>query len=99
MALSPAERSLRGVAGANALHAAGKTNTGPALEARMEKYRRQVDPTGTLTPEDREKRAKHAMAADMVRMSLKAAKARRLRKEAAELEAEAELGLKEAAAE
>jgi hypothetical protein len=96
--LSPAELSLRGSLGAAALHAKGGTNTRAAFEARMEKYRQQVDPTGSLTPEEREKRAEHARRADMIRMSLKAAKARRLRKQAAELEAEAEQGLKEVGA-
>ena len=56
-----------------------------AAEHRFEKL---VDPDGVLLPEERAKRAENAKQAHMTRMALAAAKARRLRKQAAAIEAE-----------
>jgi hypothetical protein len=77
MVMSPNERTLRASLAAHSQHAQGKTNTGPAFAARMAKYERDVDPDGTLNPAERARRAKHAMAADMKRLALRSAQARR----------------------
>ncbi|SVE22931.1 uncharacterized protein METZ01_LOCUS475785, partial [marine metagenome] len=53
-------RSTIGKIGAAALHAQGKTNTGPATRAAMRRFEKQVDPDGTLSPEERAKRAAQA---------------------------------------
>jgi hypothetical protein len=76
-AMTPAERSLRSRIGAHALHASGKTNTGPAREAFRSKFELEVDPDGVLPPEVRAKRAEHARKAHMTRLALASAKARR----------------------
>jgi hypothetical protein len=55
----------------------GAKNTEAARLAKWEKYLRQVDPEGVLTPDERERRAGFARKADMARLSLKAAQARR----------------------
>jgi hypothetical protein len=55
-----------------------------AAEHRFEKL---VDPDGVLPPEERAKRAENAKQAHMTRMALAAAKARRLRRQAAALDA------------
>jgi hypothetical protein len=51
--------------------------TKPARAAFMERFRKQVDPDGLLAPEERERRAQHALRAHMVGLALKSAKARR----------------------
>ena len=76
-ASSPAERSLRARIAAHALHAQGGTNTVPARNAFLERFARQVDPDGTLTPTERSKRAEHALRAHMLTLAIKSAKARR----------------------
>jgi HPt (histidine-containing phosphotransfer) domain-containing protein len=52
------------------------------------RYERQVDPERVLDPAERAKRVENARKAHMLAMALKSAKARRLRKEAALIEAE-----------
>jgi hypothetical protein len=46
-------------------------------EARLAYYERQVDPDGTLPAKERAKLARNALEADMARLSLASAKARR----------------------
>jgi hypothetical protein len=78
--LSANERSLRARL---AVHSswARTTNpserTRPGREAAFEKFRRQVDPDGKLSPEERDRRARHAQRAHMLELSLRASKARR----------------------
>lgn len=57
--------------------------TAPMREARWQKYLNEVDPTGRMSDEDREVAARHALAADMARLSLLAAKARKKKAEPA----------------
>jgi hypothetical protein len=45
----------------------------------LDKFERQVDPSGTLTPAERAKRAAHARKAHFKRLALKSAQARRRR--------------------
>lgn len=62
--------------------------TAPARAALMAKFEREVDPDGTLPPDERARRAEHKRKAHFQRLALKSARARRMAK-AARLEAEA----------
>lgn len=73
------ERSLRARIAAHSLHAAGKTNTEPARRAFLARFEHEVDPSGSLAPEERAKRAEHARKAYFLRLAQKSAKARRKR--------------------
>jgi hypothetical protein len=46
----------------------------------MARFEDEVDPDGTLSLDERRRRAKHAQAAHMATLALKSAKARRERK-------------------
>jgi hypothetical protein len=72
-----ASRSTIGKIGAAALHAQGKTNTGPATKAAMSRFEKQVDPDGTLSPEERAKRAAHAKTLHYMQLGRKSGIARR----------------------
>lgn len=74
--MTPAERSLRARAGAHALHAQGGTSTKAGTTAFLARFERQVDPGGTLAPEERARRADHALKSHMAALSLKASRAR-----------------------
>ncbi len=50
--------------------------TRPAREAFLARFEREVDPEGTLAPEERRLRAEHAKQAYMLRLALASAKAR-----------------------
>lgn len=91
MPLSPAERSLRAQLAANTRWASTDRDEASrkASARQLEKFEREVDPDGTLHPAERAKRAENARRAHMSALSLKAAKARRLRAEADRLDAEA----------
>ena len=89
--LSPAERVLRARIAANVRWAKCEdrtTATAPARRAAQSRWEREVDPDGVLTPEERSKRAESAQKAHMARMAFNSAKARRLRRNAAELDQE-----------
>jgi len=73
-------RSTIGKIGAHALHAQGKTNTGPATKAAMSRFEQQVDPDGTLPPEERAKRAAHAKSLYYIQLGRKSVMARRKKK-------------------
>ena len=62
--------------------------TEPARQGMTKRFERQVDPDGVLPPDELAKRVENARETHMLGMRLKAAKAQRLRKEAALLEAE-----------
>ena len=67
--------------------------TAPARAALLAKFERQVDPDGTLPPQERARRAEHARKAHFTRLALASARSRRRAREfTAEAEAaEAEL--------
>jgi hypothetical protein len=58
--------------------------TAPARAALMAKFEQQVDPDGTLTPQERAKRAKNAKLAHFARLSLLSARSRRKSRELTE---------------
>lgn len=51
--------------------------TAPARRAALERFEREVDPDGILTPAERAVRAEHAKKAYFKRLALKSAQARR----------------------
>lgn len=73
MSLTPEQRRLRAKVAALTMHALGRTNTGPARAAWERKFEAEVDPGGTLSPEERARRARLAMRAYMARIRLKGA--------------------------
>lgn len=61
-------------------HTADRTaRTAPARAALMERFEREVDPDGTLPPDERARRAESKRKAHFQRLALKSAKARRAR--------------------
>jgi hypothetical protein len=84
--LTPEERRLRAQVAAHAQHAQHDPHetTVAARAALRRKYAQQVDPAGTLRPEERDRRVRSAMRADLVRLQFEATKARRLAREAAD---------------
>lgn len=57
--------------------------TAPARAAFLERFEREVDPGGLLSPPDRARRAEHARKAYFARLALASAKARRAKGAAA----------------
>jgi hypothetical protein len=55
--------------------------TAPARLAAYARFERQADPDGVLTPEDRARRAEHLRQAAMAELSLRAAQARRAKRQ------------------
>lgn len=88
--LSKSERSLRARRAAEALHAAGGTNMGPAWEARDRRFLDQVDPERKLPEDVRLKRAAWARKAFYTGLAYQSVKARRLKRERAERETRGE---------
>ena len=74
--MSPGERALRARLAALALHAQGKTNTAPARAAFNERWEREVDTDGSLSPQERARRAEYARRAHFTRLAYKSARAR-----------------------
>lgn len=60
----------------------GSANTEAARAALWKKYLDQVDPDGVLPEKERERRATHLRKADLARLALKAAQAKRAQREA-----------------
>lgn len=76
----PAERTLRARLAAHALHAQVSdpaAHTAPARRAFMDRFERQVDPTGLLDPAERSRRAAHAKTAYFSALALRSVQARR----------------------
>jgi len=73
------ERSLNGRAAAHALHAKHQSQhlTAPGTAAFLAKFEDEVDPMRVLPPEERRRRAAHALKAYMARLALKSAQVRR----------------------
>jgi len=64
----------------HAKHDARKT-TANARAAFLARFEAEVDPDGTLSPEERRRRAEHARSAYFTRLALAAVKARRQRRD------------------
>jgi hypothetical protein len=79
---TPAERRLRAQIAAHESWTRTEdpsARTANARKAMLDKFERQVDPDGKLTPAERAKRAAHARKAYFKRLALKSAQARRRR--------------------
>ena len=80
--LTPTERSLRAQIAAHEswAHTIDRSaRTANARKAMLDKFERQVDPEGKLSPAERAVRAAHARKAHFKRLALKSAQARRRR--------------------
>ncbi len=66
--------------------------TASARKAMLNRFEREVDPNGELTPDERAIRAEHARKAYFQRLALKSAQARRRGAEALQREAELAAG-------
>jgi hypothetical protein len=80
---NPKLRSLRARIGAYESWARTEdraARTWPGRKAAIDRFEREVDPDGVLTPQERAKRAEWARKAHMQRLSLKSAAARQRRK-------------------
>jgi hypothetical protein len=78
--LTPTERSLRAQIAAHEswAHTIDRSaRTANARKAMLDKFERQVDPDGILSPAERAVRAAHARKAHFKRLALKSARARR----------------------
>jgi hypothetical protein len=64
------ERQRLGRLGALTVHARGRTNTAPARAAWEQKLVAEVDPDGSLTPDERARRADYAMRIRMTRLAM-----------------------------
>lgn len=83
--LTAAQRSMRARIAANKRWANTTDRTAattPAREAREEAFYREVDPDGTLAPDERRKRAKNARDAFYQQMQFKAQQTHRRRRAA-----------------
>jgi len=75
----PAERSAIARIAAHSLHGSRDSRevTAPARAAFHLRFEREVDPDGVLDPDERRRRAGHAMQAYMLKLARKSAAARR----------------------
>lgn len=86
MPATPSERSL---AGRIAVHESWartpdrSARTAPARAAFDDRFEREVDPDGALSPHERARRAEHARKAYFARLALRSAEARRTKAAAA----------------
>jgi hypothetical protein len=81
--MTPEQRRLRSQAGAHTMWANTldrTARTAAARKAAMDRFERQVDPDGALSPAERAKRADNARQAHMTRMALASSLARAKRK-------------------
>jgi hypothetical protein len=85
---SPSLLALRGRIGAYRLHATHdpRETTAAGRAAFLAKFEREVDPEGTLTPVERERRARAARSAHFAKLAYQSARARAQRKTAADVE-------------
>ena len=80
--ISKHEASLRGRIGAYALHARydARKTTSAARAAFLGRFEAEVDPDGTLPPDERARRAEMARKGYFARLALASAKARRIKR-------------------
>ncbi|MDT9694739.1 hypothetical protein [Streptomyces sp. P17] len=78
MSLTPEQRRLRAQVAANARLSREDPRdiTAPARKAALERFEREVDPDGTLSPEERARRAYHARRSYFLRLALASSRAR-----------------------
>ncbi len=81
---SEAEIRLQAQLAAHTMHAKhdARKTTANGRAAFLARFEAEVDPEGTLPPEERRRRAEHARSAYFTRLALAAAKARRQKRDA-----------------
>lgn len=81
MSLTPSERTMRARIAAHTKHALHdpRESTAAARAGFDARFLREADPDGTLSLEERQRRAAHLRAAYFQRLALKSAQARRKR--------------------
>lgn len=82
MPLTPEQRSIRARLAAhsrwaNASPEDARRQGEAAQRGLLERFAKDIDPEGSLDPEDRYRRAKHARNAHMARLALKSSQARK----------------------
>jgi hypothetical protein len=80
--LTPEQRSLRARIASHESWARtpdASARTAPGRKAFLDRFEKQVDPDGELSPAERARRAEHARKAYFARLALKSARARRSR--------------------
>lgn len=82
-AYTPAQRSLQARMAAHLMHAQhdSRVTSAPGRAAFLARFEREVDPNGTLDPEERVRRAEHARRAYMAGLSLAGVKAKRTKRQ------------------
>lgn len=77
--LTPEQRSLRASLAAHKLHATHDSRelTANGRKAFLDRFEREVDPDGTLSPAERSRRAAHARSAYFKGLAFRSSKARR----------------------
>jgi hypothetical protein len=78
--LTPEQRTLRWKVAAHTLHSKvvdPTAHTAPARIAFLDRFEREVDPDGVLSPVERARRAEHARKAYFSRLALRSAQVRR----------------------
>ena len=80
--LTPQQRTLRARQAAFALHAHHdpRATTAAARQAFLDRFSRQVDPDGTLSPADRQRRSDAAKRSYMANLALRSSIARKRRR-------------------
>ena len=79
---TPQQRALRARLAAHTLHAKvadSAAHTAPARKAFLDRFEREVDPDGVLSPDERVRRASHARKAYFLASALKRTQSRRPR--------------------
>ena len=79
--MAPRHHTLIGRIGAHSLHARydPRETTRAARTAFLDKFEKDADPDGVLSPDERRRRATHLRKAHFTRLALKSARARRRR--------------------
>jgi hypothetical protein len=79
LGLSPAERTLRARLAAHTMHSKhdARETTAAARAAFLARFEAEVDPEGTLHPDERQRRAEQARSAYFTRLAFQRAKAAR----------------------
>ena len=80
---TPAERRLQARMAAHLMHARNdsRVTSAPGRAAFLARFEREVDPDGTLDPEDRTRRAEQARRAYMAGLALAGVKAKRAKRQ------------------
>lgn len=81
--LTPEQRSLRSRLAAHALHAQvadPAAHTAPARAAFLDRFEREADPDGVLSPSERARRAEHLRKAYFTALAYKSSRSRSSRR-------------------